>query len=68
MIATNLLDRPEIGAVVANIRDVTERKALDDALIVSQSVRSPKTSRSRRGRPQGPTRLRRKRGRVSRPV
>ncbi|MGA7122029.1 MAG: PAS domain S-box protein [Polyangiaceae bacterium] len=36
VIATNLLDRPEIGAVVANIRDVTERKALDDALIVSQ--------------------------------
>ncbi len=36
VIATNLLDRPEIGAVVANIRDVTDRKALDDALVVSQ--------------------------------
>ncbi len=36
VIARNLLDRPEIGAVVANIRDVTDRKAVDDALVVSQ--------------------------------
>jgi len=36
VMATNLLDSPEIGAVVANIRDVTDRKALDDALVVSQ--------------------------------
>jgi PAS domain S-box-containing protein len=36
VIATNLLDRPEIGAVVANVRDVTDRKAVDDALVVSQ--------------------------------
>ncbi len=36
VIATNLLGRPEVGAVVANIRDVTDRKAIDDALVVSQ--------------------------------
>ncbi|MGA3121933.1 MAG: PAS domain S-box protein [Polyangiaceae bacterium] len=33
---TNLLDRPSVGAVVSNVRDITARKLTDDALVVAQ--------------------------------
>jgi PAS domain S-box-containing protein len=33
---TNLIDHPAVGAIVGNLRDVTERKMADDALVVAQ--------------------------------
>jgi two-component system, cell cycle sensor histidine kinase and response regulator CckA len=33
--ATNLLDNPAVGAVVNNVRDITERRLAEDALVVA---------------------------------
>ncbi|HEY4187235.1 MAG TPA: PAS domain S-box protein [Polyangia bacterium] len=37
--ATNRIDDPAIGAIVGNIRDITERKLADEALLVSEKAK-----------------------------
>lgn len=34
--ATNLLGTPAVGAIVGNVRDITDRKLVDDALMIAQ--------------------------------